>query len=216
MIVDLRIYTLQPGALGAYLKLYGGEGFPLQSRHLGAPLGYYFTDIGPLNKVVHLWGYADIGERARKRAAMESDPAWTDYRARGAAYLLRQENRILRSAPFFPMANEGRGPWPCVDFRCYDAHPGKLGAFMKLYEGEGMATQMRHLGNCVGWYFSDIGPQNQAVHLWGYASIADRQKRRDAMQADPAWQAYLSKVSGNLAHMENWIVRPAPFWTPAA
>lgn len=216
MIADLRIYTLQPGALGAYLKFYGTEGYPIQLRHLGPPIGYWFTDIGQLNKVVHLWGYADIAERARKRAAMESDPAWTAYRAKSGGYMQRQENRIVRTAPFFPMANEGKGPFPCVDFRVYDAHPGKLPTFLKLYETEGMATQMKHLGNCLGWYFTDIGPQSQAVHVWGYASIADRQKRRDAMQADPAWQAYLSKLGGNLAHMENWIVRPAPFWTAAS
>jgi len=216
MIVDIRTYTLPPGSLGALFKLYASEGYPVQTKHLGAPLGYYFTDIGPLNRVVHLWGYADIGERARKRAAMESDPAWNAYRAKAGGFYVRQENRIMRTAPFFPMANEGKGPFPCIDFRCYDAHPGKLGAFMKAYETDGMTTQMKHLGNCAGWYFSDIGPQNQVVHLWGYADLGDRQKRRNAMQADPAWQTYLAKAIGNLQNMENWILRPAPFWTPAA
>jgi len=215
MIVDVRTYTLQPGALGAYLKFYAGEGYPTQSKHLGRPVGYYFTDIGPLNRVVHLWGYADIADRARKRAAMESDPAWGPYRAKAGGFMLRQENKIMRSAPFFPMKNESAGPFGCVDFRCYEAQPGKLGAFLKVYESDGMTTQMGHLGNCLGWYFSDIGPQNQIVHIWGYSSIADRQKRRDAMQADPKWQEYLQRAPGLLANMENWIVRPAPFFTPA-
>jgi len=78
-----------------------------------------------------------------------------------------------------------------------------------------MQVQLRHLGNCVGWYMSDIGPQNEVVHMWGYRDIADRQQRRNAMQADPAWPPYLTKGTALLANMENAILRPAPFWKPA-
>src|SRR5215469_764490 len=65
MIVDMRTYTLHPGNLGAYFKLYGTEGFPVQTGHLGAPLGYYWVEIGVgvQNRIVHVWGYNDIKER---------------------------------------------------------------------------------------------------------------------------------------------------------
>jgi hypothetical protein len=32
------------------------------------------------------------------------------------------------------------------------------------------------------------------VHLWAYQSQADREERRDALYADPAWQDYLREV----------------------
>lgn len=215
MIVDLRTYTLHPGHLGALFRLYAAEGYATQTRHLGHPLGYYFIDIGPQNRVVHLWGYGDIAERAARRAAMEADPAWTAYRGRSAPMYQRQDNKILRDAPFHPARTGPRGAFGVVDYRTYIVHPGKLGAMLALYEAEGLPLQLKYLGNNVGWYVSDIGPQNEVVHLWGYADLEDRHRRRSAMQADPAWGAYLARATPLLLNMENAILRPAPFWSPA-
>jgi hypothetical protein len=216
MIVDLRIYTARPGTIGALFKLYETEGYAIQTKYLGKPLGYYVSDIGPQNRVVHLWGYPDIAERARRRAAMEQDPEWLSYRAKSTEFFHNQENRILRHAPFHPARTGTTKPFGIVDFRVYHTYPGKLGALLNAYEYDALPLQMKYLGNNVGWYQSDIGTQHEVVHLWGYDDIADRQARRNAMLADPAWGAYLAKGSGLLRHMENWILRPAPFWKPGA
>lgn len=212
MIVDLRTYTLLPGSLGAYLKLYGSEGWPVQTRHLPRCVGYYVVDIGVQNRVVHLWQYDDIAQRAECRARMEADPAWNAYRAKSATFIQAQENRIVKPAPFWPMRAEGNGPFGAIDLRTYTLLPGKLAPFFKLYESEGMQPQLKHLGNCLGFYQSDIGAQNQIVHLWGYKDIADRAERRASMLADPAWNGYLAKASTLFSLMENTILRPAPFW----
>lgn len=216
MIVDMRTYTLHPGNLGAYFKLYGTEGFPVQTSHLGQPLGYYWVEIGVgvQNRIVHVWGYADIKERQDKRNAMQADPRWQAYVAKSGQFMQTQENRILRHAPFWPFKAEGGLTPGIVDQRIYTFHGGKLQSFLKLYEAEGMPTQSKHLGNCIGFYFSDIGPQNQVVHLWAYADLADRQRRRQALQSDPHWQVYLSKSAPLVVSMENAILRPTPFWTP--
>ena len=216
MIVDVRTYTLNPGALGPYLKFYESDGFPIQTKHLGQPVGYYFTDIGPQNRVVHLWGYVDIADRAAKRARMEADPAWLAYREKSGSrgLMQRQENKIMRSVPFFPGKTGAKQPFGIVDFRTYTAFAGKLGAFLSVYENDALPLQTRHLGNCQGWFMSDIGPQGEVLHMWGYRDLEDRQTRRNAMQADPGWAAYLPKGTGLLSNMENWILRPAPFWKP--
>jgi len=52
MIVDLRSYTMVPGRLNAWLKLYEAEGLPIHIRHLGEPMGIFTTDVGTLNQVV--------------------------------------------------------------------------------------------------------------------------------------------------------------------
>ena len=82
MIVDLRTYTLVPGRLKAYLELYEKEGLPIQIRHVGKPIGFFTTEIGTLNQVVHLWGYQSLADRERRRAALESDPDWIANRAK--------------------------------------------------------------------------------------------------------------------------------------
>ena len=67
MIIDERTYTLHPGKIPEFLELYQAEGYAVQTSHLGEPVGWFWTEIGVLNQIVHLWGY----EIARNAA-----PAW--------------------------------------------------------------------------------------------------------------------------------------------
>ena len=60
MIIDLRTYTVAPGKVAAYLDLYEREGYPIHCRHQGEPLGYYLSEIGTLNQVVHIWKYESM------------------------------------------------------------------------------------------------------------------------------------------------------------
>ncbi len=103
MIVDHRTYTLKPGQVKPYLELYEREGLPVQSKHLGQPFGWFITEVGNVNQVVHLWRYADLAERDRRRAAMQADPAWQSFVAKAAPFLDTMENKILKPAPFAPL-----------------------------------------------------------------------------------------------------------------
>ncbi len=105
MIFDLRTYTLRTGGVKPFLDLYAQQGLPVQTLHLGPPVGYFTTEVGELNQVVHLWKYASMADREQRRAALEADPAWQAYRAHpdNAALVLRQQNSLLRSAPFSPL-----------------------------------------------------------------------------------------------------------------
>ena len=101
------------------------------------------------------------------------------------------------------------------DHRTYNVHPGKTAEFVELYGSEGYPLQLKHLGDCVGWYVSmDIGPLNQVVHIWRYSNIGDRAERRARLAADLDWQTYLKKVTDLLQSMENKILVAAPFWSP--
>jgi hypothetical protein len=101
-----------------------------------------------------------------------------------------------------------------VDLRIYTCVPNKMAEFVALYEAEGWEIQKRHLGHCVGWYTTIEGELNTVVHMWGYADQADRERRRAAMAADPAWQAYLKKAGerGLLVKMQNRIVKATGFF----
>jgi hypothetical protein len=49
--------------------------------HLGEPLGYYVTQIGPLNQVVHLWKFDHLADLEQRHAALASDPDFAKYLA---------------------------------------------------------------------------------------------------------------------------------------
>jgi hypothetical protein len=105
MIFDLRIYTLHPGKLPAWLKMYEQYGHPTQVKHCGEPVFYATSEVGMLNQVVHVWQYKSQGEREQKRDALMADPAFQDYLRRSAEMgaHLQQESRILRSTSFSPL-----------------------------------------------------------------------------------------------------------------
>lgn len=100
MLVEERIYTLQPATANAYLKAYEAEGMAIQKRILGRMVGYFQTEFGELNQVVHMWAYEDLNERAQRRAALFADPGWLAYLPKVRSFILKQENRLLVPAPF--------------------------------------------------------------------------------------------------------------------
>ena len=99
-----------------------------------------------------------------------------------------------------------------VEERMYLVHPGKAPEYFKLYEAEGMATQLKHLPHMVGYYISEVGMQNMITHMWAYDDLNQREKCRAALQADPAWQSYVAKVRPLIITQDTRIMKPAPFF----
>ncbi len=214
MIVDVRTYTAQPGLVPKYFADYAAQAFATQTKNLGQPLGYYMVETGVVNTVVHLWGYKDIAERQAKRDALYADPVWQTWMKENAGTFVAQNNTIMKNVPFWPAEGHSQGGYGLVDFRLYTFKHGKLAEFFKLYKEEGWPVQSKTLGNCVGYYQSDIGGLNQILHLWAYKDAADRAARRATLGADPAWKAYLTKASPLLQRMENTLLVNAPFFKP--
>jgi hypothetical protein len=96
MLTELRSYDFAPGDAIRYLDLFRQQGLPLITAHL--PLaGYWLTEIGPLNRLHHLWIYRDLADRTVRRARFMQDRAWTEgFLPRGLALVRRQESRLLQ------------------------------------------------------------------------------------------------------------------------
>ena len=101
MIVEERIYTARPGKAQEYVGMYEAEGLAIQRPILGHLVGYFTSDIGTLNQIVHLWAYEDLNQRDKCRAAMQADPDWQVYLVKNRPFMLKQETRIMKCAPFF-------------------------------------------------------------------------------------------------------------------
>ena len=53
MIHELRIYTLKSGCLATVAKNAGEVGRAIRGDKYGKLMGYWMTEVGPLNQVVH-------------------------------------------------------------------------------------------------------------------------------------------------------------------
>jgi hypothetical protein len=98
-----------------------------------------------------------------------------------------------------------------VEHRTYTLHPGKLEAFLAIYRKQGLPLQERHLEGLLGYFMVEIGPLNQVVHLWSYEDMADRDRRRTALAADPKWSLYLEQALPLIQMQESKILRPTDF-----
>lgn len=103
MIVELRRYTLHPGKVAQLLDLHEKEGLPIQGPVLGNLIGYFSSDIGVLNEVVHLWGYTSLEDRALRRRQLSAHPDWPAYLDKVLPLIQRQESTLLTPAPFSPI-----------------------------------------------------------------------------------------------------------------
>lgn len=103
VIVDERTYTCHPGKLGTFLEVYEAKGKPIQWPILGDPVGFFVTEVGELQQVVHLWRYESMAERETRRAALAAAPGWADYLAAALPNLARMENRLLTPTRFSPL-----------------------------------------------------------------------------------------------------------------
>jgi hypothetical protein len=111
-IAEMRIYQIQAGRVGEYVAAYAQLGRETQIKHLGHPIGYFTSDIGGLNKIVHLWGYASMADRQERRQRLEADPAWKKYLAHRiqAGLLISQENNILNAVQFTALDSAATTP----------------------------------------------------------------------------------------------------------
>ena len=107
MIVEQRTYTLHPGQHLKWLEIYENEGLEIQRPILGNLVGYFFTDIGPLNQIIHMWGYESLDDRAARRKKLFENENWKSYIQKILPMILTQESKILVPAPFSPIGGNG-------------------------------------------------------------------------------------------------------------
>lgn len=100
-----------------------------------------------------------------------------------------------------------------IDHRTYVCRPGTIKLHLKLYEEHGYTAQSRHLGLPLLYAATETGDPNSYVHIWVYENAGDREAKRNALAADPQWQAYLklSREAGYLVSQRNALMTPVPF-----
>lgn len=96
-IYEIRSYTLAAGSIPAMIERWTPA---VAERVKLSPLvGAWYTEIGTLNKWVHIWAYQDEGERQRIRADAIARGVWPP-KGPPAVTLLRQETMLVVPAAF--------------------------------------------------------------------------------------------------------------------
>ena len=98
----MRTYDIAMGKTPEYMAAVREVALPVRESYGIKLAGWYYTDIGALNKVVHIWAYRDFAHFEEAREAFRTDERWiNDYVPRVKGIVLRQENQIMRASDFF-------------------------------------------------------------------------------------------------------------------
>lgn len=206
MIYELRIYTVKPGTLPAFIKLNSEVAWPLRQNNHGTLVGCWTTEIGQLNQFFHLWSYPSLAERETLRAGLATLPGWTEkYSSQVRDLMVSQENVLLNlddEVGLHPPSGKGH----VYELRRYRGTGAGIPAWTKLFKG--VLPAREKYSKIVGLWTTEIGKLNLAAHLWAYDDLNHRAQVRSAALADPEWAAFVPKGSQCLAEMETTILIP--------
>lgn len=101
-IYEMRTYGVVVGKMSEVIELYKTLGWPAISRHPPKLCGYFTSDVGALNQLVHLWKFENDEDRRAFWAGVFSDPEFLAFAKLLRPLLQHQENQLLLAAPWGP------------------------------------------------------------------------------------------------------------------
>ena len=201
MIYEIRTYSLAVGSLAEDEKRFG-EAYEYRKKY--SPLAaFWHTEIGPLNEIIHVWPYQDLGERARIRAMVAKEPNWPP---KIAEFIRSQQAEILIPFPFSPLPVPGK-PGPFYEMRIYTFKPGTLPDTMKSWEAK-LPERMK-LSPLVIVGNVDLGEVNRFIQIWAYSSLDQRTAVRAKAVQLGVWPP--GGGAARLLSQANKILMPAAF-----
>ena len=209
MIYEVRTYDLKPHSLPEVEKRFG-EAYEHRKKH-SLLAAFWHTEIGPLNLIIHGWGYKDLAERASIRAAAVKDGTWPP---KTAEFIVGMRSEIMIPFSFSPELKPAK-LGPCYEMRIYTlANGAQLPKLQALWE-KGLPERIKISPLCAAWH-SELGVLNQFIHIWPYKSVDERNAVRDKAKATGMWPpSVLAKKEGlppyDIIKQENKIVMPSAF-----
>ena len=100
MLIEMRTYKIFPGEVQKFIKIYNEEIREIHTKILGNQLGFFYTEIGNINEVVHLYGYKSFEDRELRRTLLSKQPEFHAYLKKVKSIILNMENKLLRPTEF--------------------------------------------------------------------------------------------------------------------
>ena len=202
MIVEFRTYTLQPGSVATVEERFGEA---LANRTRLSPLAaFWHTEVGPLNRIIHVWPYESMAERTRIRAEASKVAGWPPAIRE---FVVEQKSQIFIPAPFSPKL-EPRQLGGIYEIRIYTLKPGMIPNQIERWSTA--IDERVKLSPLAFAGHSELGDLNLWCHIWAYKDAATRFEIRDKARRDGVWPPK-GGTPGTILKQENMLAVPAAF-----
>ncbi|MCH7712209.1 MAG: NIPSNAP family protein [Chloroflexi bacterium] len=100
------------------------------------------------------------------------------------------------------------------ELRTYETMPGKLPALNARFADHTVGFFKKHGIHVVGFWTEEVGTSNKLVYMLGFDSLADRETKWAAFQADPEWNKVRTETEKDgpiNVRVNNRILRPTSY-----
>ena len=202
MIYEVRTYTLKPGSVAKFEENFGKA---LKAREKYSKLGgFWHTEIGPLNQVIHIWPYENMEERNEIRAEASKDPDWPP--ANPSDMYVSQESEIWNPAPFMRPLGPDQALGNIYEMRIYTYQTGTMGEVIKRWAAA--VPHREEYSPLAIAMSSELGGLNKWMHVWPYKDLEDRERIRTEASKSEHWPPQTREF---LVKQENKMLVPASF-----
>ncbi|OCC08755.1 NIPSNAP family protein [Streptomyces sp. PTY087I2] len=104
-VVELRQYTLHPGARDTLIELFERE-FVTGQEKAGIRVGGRFRDLDDPDRFVWLRSFPDMAERARALHSFYGGPVWRAHRDAANATMVDSDDVLLLRGPAVPASSD--------------------------------------------------------------------------------------------------------------
>jgi hypothetical protein len=228
-VVELRQYTLQPGARDTLVELFERE-FVETQEAVGMHVIGTFRDLDAPDRFVWLRGFASMDARREALQGFYDGPVWRRHRAAANATMIDSDD-VLLLKPATPDAGLGDAPpRPAPDavapagalcVGICTLHPDAAAEFPARFEDEFLPLLRAHDAQVLARYVTEPGANTfprlpvragERVLVWlaRFADVARLDAHLAALQSDPGWRGAVAVALADVLVAPPQLLRLAP------
>lgn len=200
MFLELRTYQLKPGTAAECERRFA-EALPNRDP-FSRVAGFWHSESGTLNRIMHLWPYDSLNQRMQVRADAVKSGKWP---VRIRDLLVSMESNIIIPAAFSPAVTPRR--LGTVYEICIDQYEaGGVDLASKAWEPT--IARRSQLSPLVMCGHTEIGVLGQWVSIWAYRDMVHYRDTKDRLESID-WPPSASYEK--LLQQDVVLARPAEF-----
>lgn len=100
-LYEVRSYSLRPGTMVEWAN-HWARAIHIRKKD-SAPVGGFFSQVGHMYKVYHVWSYADLEDRRQSRDHAWRYPGWDECVQATVPLIKDMQSRLMYATPFSPL-----------------------------------------------------------------------------------------------------------------
>jgi hypothetical protein len=207
-------HQVEPKHVDEYVSLIG-EWYPkmAQSKELNVHLvGSWRTEIGDCDTFIHVWEYPRYQGYHEALYASTHHQEFSNFERKVRQLISGKRSSLMQEFSFWP-TSPPRHLGGIFELRSYTLAPGNLLQWEQQWR-RGLKAR-REVMEGVGAWYCQIGDLNTVHHLWQFANLEERKRRREKSWSVEGWGETVHNTLPMIQKMQSRIMVAMP-WSPVS